>query len=176
MAASDVWDSDRGLEIHSPLAFRYPRRDYIRSAMERMAPQIRKWQAAEPPAGSNLPELLIEHFNHLIGCQTPPVRRRINAKLGLVVTGRQGGNWTLDFTSNGPNYVYEGLRPDWTYRMEVEDKLLFPFLTGQMQFFEDLLLSLRVHCARRPDEYNEALYHFLYEPDPEKLRDWYAKD
>jgi UDP-MurNAc hydroxylase len=176
MAASDVWDSDRGFEIHSPPAFHQPRSDYIRSAMERMAPQIRNRQAAEPPAGDNLPELLIEHFDNLIGCQTAPVRRRINAKLGLVVIGPQGGNWTLDFTSDGPNYVHEGLRPDWTYRIEVEDKLLFPFLNGRMGFFEDLLLSLRVHCARRPDEYNEALYHFLYEPDPEKLHNWYAKD
>jgi UDP-MurNAc hydroxylase len=176
MAASDVWDSDRGFQVHSPRAFHQPRRDYIRSAIEKMAPRIRSRQAAEPLAGNNLPELLLERFNRLIGCQTPQVRRRINAKLGLVVSGPQGGNWTLDFTSDGPNYVHEGLRPDWTYRIEVEDKLLFPFLTGQMLFFEDLLLSLRVRCARRPDEYNEALYHFLYEPDPEKLHNWYAKD
>lgn len=176
MAATDVWDSNRGLEIHSPPAFYQPRAQYIRNAVERMTPQIRTWHAAEPPAGSNLPELLIEHFNKLIGCQTPLVRRRINAKLALVVTGPHGGTWTLDFTSTGPNYVHEGFRPDWTYKIEVEDKLLFPFLTGQTLFFEDLLLSLRIRCSRRPDEYNEALYHFLYEPDPEKLHNWYAKD
>jgi UDP-MurNAc hydroxylase len=176
MAATDVWDSDGGLEIHSPPAFHQPRAQYIHAAAERMAPRIRAWQAAERPAGNNLRELLIEHFNNLIGCQTPAVRRRINAKLGLIVTGLHGGNWTLDFTSRSPNYVHEGLSPDWTYRIEVEDKLLFPFLTGQMLFFEDLLLSLRVCCSRRPDEYNEALYHFLYEPDPDKLHNWYAKD
>jgi hypothetical protein len=104
------------------------------------------------------------------------VRRRINAKLAFVVQGKHGGTWTLDFTANDNNYVREGLRPDWTYKMELEDKLLFPFLTKKMHFFEDLLLSLRVGCSRRPDEYNEALYHFLYEPCPEKLHNWYAKD
>jgi hypothetical protein len=47
-------------------------------------------------------------------------------------------------------------------------------MTREMPFFEDLLLSLRVQVARRPDTYNEPLYHFLYEPDPEKLHNWYA--
>jgi hypothetical protein len=176
MAATDVWDSERGLEVHSPPAFHQSRREYIAGASERMAPEIRKWRMLERPAGTDLPELLVKHFNSLIGCQTPAVRHRINAKLGLIVTGLHGGKWTLDFRSTGRSYVHEGLSPDWTYTIEVEDKLLYPFLTGQMLFFEDLLLSLRARCSRRPDEYNEALYHFLYESDPEKLHNWYAKD
>jgi hypothetical protein len=151
-----------------------PRQDYIRAASERMAAQIRRRRAAEPPAGSDLPQHLMAYFNTLVAAQTPLVRHRIHAKLALVVTGRQGGSWTVDFTSTGPEYIYEGLVSDWTYRIEVEDKLLYPFLTGQMHFFEDLLLSLRICLARRPDEYNEALYHFLYEPDPERLHNWYA--
>jgi hypothetical protein len=80
----------------------------------------------------------------------------------------------VDFTAPGPEYVREGILPDWTYRIEVEDKLISPFMTGEEPFFEDLLLSLRFCSARRPDEYNEPLYHFLYEPDPEKLHNWYA--
>jgi hypothetical protein len=52
--------------------------------------------------------------------------------------------------------------------------LLYPFVVGELSFLEDLFLSLRVQLARRPDEYNEPLYHFLYEPDPEKLHNWYA--
>jgi hypothetical protein len=118
----------------------------------------------------------MEHFNTLVAVQTPLVRRRINAKLALVVTGPQGGSWTVDFTSTGPGYIYEGLASDWTYKIEVEDKLFYPFLTQQTPFFEDLLLSLRIRLARRPDEYNEALYHFLYDPDPERLHNWYARD
>jgi hypothetical protein len=31
-----------------------------------------------------------------------------------------------------------------------------------------------VELARRPDVYNEPLYHFLYDPDPERLNAWYA--
>jgi UDP-MurNAc hydroxylase len=174
MAATDVWDSRSGTERWAPAAFRMPRQDYIRAASERMAAQIRLRRAAEPPAGSDLPQRLIEYFNTLVAAQTPSVRRRINAKLALVVTGRQGGTWTVDFTSTGPEYIYAGLASDWTYRIEVEDKLLYPFLAGQMIFFEDLLLSLRIRLARRPDEYNEALYHFLYDPDPERLHNWYA--
>jgi UDP-MurNAc hydroxylase len=176
MVASDVWDSVGGFEFRAPSAFRIPREQYIREASERMAQKISARQAAEPPATSQLPELFVNHFNELISAQTPLVRRRINAKLAFVVGGPHGGTWTLDFTSSGPDYVHEGLKPDWTYKIEVEDKLLFPFLNGHMPFFEDLLLSLRVRCARRPDQYNEALYHFLYEPDPEKLHNWYAKD
>jgi UDP-MurNAc hydroxylase len=174
MAATDAWDSRSGIERWAPAAFRMARQDYIRAASERMAAQIRLRRAAEPAAGSDLPHRLTEYFNTCVAAQTPLVRRRINAKLALAVTGRQEGSWTVDFTSSGPEYVYEGLASNWTYKIEVEDKLLYPFLTGQMPFFEDLLLSLRIRLARRPDEYNEALYHFLYDPDPERLHNWYA--
>jgi UDP-MurNAc hydroxylase len=174
MAATDAWDSRSGIERRAPAAFRMPRQAYIRAASERMATQIRLRRAAEPPAGSDLPQRLTEYFNPLVAAQTPFIRSRIHAKLALVITGRQGGSWIVDFTSSGPEYVYAGLASDWTYKIEVEDKLLYPFLTGQMPFFEDLLLSLRIRLARRPDEYNEALYHFLYDPDPERLHNWYA--
>ncbi len=174
MAATDVWDSHSGMEHRAPAAFRVPRQDYIRAASERMAPQIRARQAQERPAESDLGERLVSYFNTTVAAQTPAIRRRINAKLGLVVTGPHGGKWTADFASSGPEHVREGLAADWSYKLQVEDKLLYPFLTGQIPFFEDLLLSLRVRCARRPDEYNEPLYHFLYEPDPEKLNNWYA--
>jgi hypothetical protein len=133
-------------------------------------------QAAEDPATSELPGLFFKHFNDLISAQTPAVRSRINAKVGFVVNGPHGGSWTLDFNSSGPDYVYEGLKSEWNYKIELEDKLLFPFLTKQMFFFEDLFLSLRVRLARRPDKYNDPLYQFFYEPDPEKLHNWYAKD
>jgi UDP-MurNAc hydroxylase len=174
MAATDAWDSRSGIERRAPAAFRMPRQDYIRAASERMAAPIRLRREAEPPAGSDLPQRLTEYFNTLVAAQTPFIRRQVNAKLALVVTGRQGGSWTVDFAAAGPEYTHEGLASNWTYKMEVEDKLLYPFLTGQMPFFEDLLLSLRVRLARRPDEYNEALYHFLYDPDPERLHNWYA--
>jgi UDP-MurNAc hydroxylase len=174
LAAGDVWDSRTGVERRAPSCFRLPRQEYIRAASERLAPQIRARQAAEAPAGSDLGCRFVNHFNGLLAAQTPAIRNRIQAKLGFLVTGRHGGAWTVDFTSPGPEYVREGLAADWTYTIEVEDKLLYPFLTGQMPFFEDLLLSLRVRCARRPDVYNEPLYHFLYEPDPEKLHSWYA--
>ena len=176
MSATDVWDSHSGIERRAPAILRVPRQEYIRAASERMTPHIRARQAAEPPAGSDLPQRLVDYFNTRVAAQTPLIRQRINAKLALVVTGRHGGTWSVDFTSPGPDYVHEGLPADWTYKIEVEDKLLYPFLTGQEPFFEHLLLSLRVRLARRPDEYNEPLYHFLYEPDPEKLHNWYAAD
>ena len=174
MAATDVWDSRSGIDRRAPAAFRVPRQEYIRTASERMAPHIRARKAAELPAGSDLPQRLADYFNTLAAAQSPEIRRRINAKLALVVTSPHGGTCSVDFTSPGPEYVHEGLAADWTYKIEVEDKLLYPFLTGQEPFFEHLLLSLRVRLARRPDEYNEPLYHFLYEPDPEKLHNWYA--
>jgi UDP-MurNAc hydroxylase len=174
MASSDVWDSRAGFEPRAPAAFRRPRQEYIREASERMAPTIRAWKEAEPPAGGDLAQRLAAHFNTLVAAQTAEMRQRINARLAFAVTGPQGGEWTVDFTAPGPEFVREGLLPDWTYKIEVEDKLLYPFVTGEEPFFEDLLLSLRFRAARRPDEYNEPLYHFLYEPDPRKLHDWYA--
>jgi UDP-MurNAc hydroxylase len=174
MAATDVWDSQSGYERWAPAGFCVPRQEYICDASERMAPQIRARQSAEPPAGSDLAQRLTAYFNERVAVQTQMVRRRINAKLALLVTDPHGGAWTVDFTAPGPEYVTEGLTPDWTYKVQVEDKLLYPFLVGEMPFFEDLFLSLRVQLARRPDEYNEPLYHFLYEPDPEKLHNWYA--
>jgi hypothetical protein len=174
MAATDVWDSRTGFQPCAPAAFREPRPDYIQSAAERMAPAIKAARASEPPAHSDLPQLINQHFNTLVGAQTSEVRKRINAKLALAVRGPRGGQWTVDFAAPGPQYVREGLSPDWTYKIEVEDKLLSPFMTGEEPFFEDLLLSLRFSSSRRPDQYNEPLYHFLYEPDPEKLDNWYA--
>lgn len=174
MAATDIWDNCSGMERYAPEIFHMPRQDYIRKASQLLAPKIRADQAAEPPAGSDLPERLASHFNALVSAQTRAVRKRINAKLALVVTGRHSGAWTVDFTSKECSYVREGLVSDWTYKIETEDKLLYPFLTGERQFFEHLLLSLRVRLARRPDEYNEPLYHFLYDPDPERLHNWYA--
>jgi UDP-MurNAc hydroxylase len=174
MAATDVWDSRSGFEPRAPVSFRNPRSEYIRSAAERMAASIAAARASEPAAHSDLPQLISRHFNTLVGAQTPQVRKRINAKMALAVRGTHGGEWTVDFTAPGPEYVREGLSPDWTYKIEVEDKLLSPFMTGEEPFFEDLLLSLRFSPSRRPDQYNEPLYHFLYEPDPEKLHNWYA--
>ena len=175
MAATDVWDSERGFEPHAPAGLRVPRREYLQSTSERMAPQIASARAAEPPAHPDLPNSLVKHFDALVAAQTPGVRARINAKLALEVTGPRGGQWTVDFTAPGPHFVREGLLPDWTYKIAVEDKLISPFVCGEEPFFEDLLLSLRFRGARRPDEYNEPLYHFLYEPDPEKLHNWYAE-
>lgn len=174
MAATDVWDSLTGFEPHAPAAFRTPRPSYIHSASQRMAPLIAAARAAEPPANCDLPNLLPEHFNALVAAQTPTVRKRINAKLALEVSGPRGGEWTIDFTSPGPEFVREGVLPDWTYKIEVEDKLISPLMTGEERFFEHLLLSLRFRPSRRPDEFNEPLYHFLYEPDPERLHNWYA--
>ena len=176
LAATDVWDSRTGVELRAPAPFRLPRQEYIRDASERLAPAIRVRREREEPAGADLGERLVSYFNAAVAAQTPAVRRRIDTKLALVVAGPQGGAWTVDFTGAGPGYVREGVAPDWTYRLEIEDKVLYRFLTGRVPFFEHILLSLRVRCARRPDEYNEPLYHFLYEPDPEKLHNWYASD
>lgn len=175
MACTDVWDSDSGYEAHAPASFRVPRQEYIRSASERMAPAIAAARTAEPAAHEDLPKLLPAHFHELVRAQTPGIRKRINAKLAFAVTGSRGGEWTVDFAPDGCDYVREGILADWTYKIEVEDKLISPFVTGEEPFFEDLLLSLRMRTSRRPDEYNEPLYHFLYEPDPEKLHNWYAK-
>jgi len=174
MAASDAWDSETGFEQHSPSMFRQPRAEYVKCAAERMRDAIASSRAAEPPAHAQLGELLVERFNEEVAAQSPAVRKRIGAKLALQVTGARGGEWTVDFTSTGKDYVREGLLPDWTYKIEMEDKLLSPFFTGEEPFFEDLLLSMRFRSARRPDEYNEPLYHFLYDSDPEKLHNWYA--
>jgi UDP-MurNAc hydroxylase len=174
MAATDVWDSRTGIERHAPESFRRPRQEYIREASARMAPQIQARRAAETPAGSDFSNRLFQYFNPLVAAQSAAMRKRINAKVGLEVSGPQASHWMIDFTAEGTEFVREGLAPDWTYKMQVEDKLLYPFLTGEMPFLEDLLLTLRVRCARRPDEFNEPLYNFLYEPDPEKLHNWYA--
>jgi UDP-MurNAc hydroxylase len=175
MKTTDVWDSTAGFEAKAPIIFNVPRRDYVLEASERMAPRIRAQRLAEPRAGNDLGYLLVNHFSSLVAEQTPAIRRRIDASLVLEVTGPQGGKWTVDFTATGREFVSEGMSPDWTYRIKVEDKLLYPFLTGEAPFFEELLLSLRARLTRRrPEDYNEPLYHFLYEPDPEKLHNWYA--
>ncbi len=174
MAATDVWDSYKGFEPNAPASLRLPRSQYICAASERMAPRIAARRAAEPPAHANLPDLLPRFFGELVAAQTPAVRRRINAKLALNVLGPRGGDWTVDFTAPGPEFVRPGILPDWTYKIEVEDKMISPYVTGEEPFFEDLFLSFRFRVARMPDEYNEPLYHFLYEPNPEKLHNWYA--
>ncbi len=175
MAASDVWDSHAGFEPHAPESFRKPRQEYIACASERMAASIASAHESEPAAHSDLANLLPRFFNDLVGRQSDDIRKLINAKLAFDVSGKRGGAWTVDFLASGPEFVREGIASDWTYKIEVEDKLISPFVTGEEPFFEDLLLSLRVRCNRRPDVFNEPLYHFLYEADPEKLHNWYAQ-
>jgi UDP-MurNAc hydroxylase len=175
MAATDVWDSRAGFEPHAPQSFRKPRQEYIACASERMADSIASGYKSEPAAHPNLPNLLPGFFNRLVGQQSADIRKIINAKLALKVHGPRGGSWTVDFFESGPEFVREGIASDWTYTIEVEDKLISPFITGAEPFFEDLLLSMRMRCSRKPDVFNEPLYHFLYEPDPEKLHNWYAQ-
>jgi UDP-MurNAc hydroxylase len=174
MAATDIWDSRTGFEPHAPASFRVPRKEYIAVASERAAPSIAAAYDAEAPAHGDLPNLIPEFFNALVAAQSSKIRQTINAKLAFCVNGPRGGAWTVDFTAPGPEFVHEGISPDWTYKIDIEDKLISPFITGAEPFFEDLLLSLRFKCCRRPDVFNEPLYHFLYEPDPEKLHNWYA--
>jgi UDP-MurNAc hydroxylase len=174
MAATDVWDSDVGFQSLAPASFRLPRYQYIRDASERMADAVRAAYRAEAPAHDDLPNLLPHFFNTILAAQTPNIREIINAKLAFSVYGPRGGAWTVDFSSAGPDFVSEGIHPEWTYKIDVADKLISPFITGEEPFFEDLFLSMRLRCHRRPDEFNEPLYHFLYEPDPEKLHNWYA--
>jgi UDP-MurNAc hydroxylase len=174
MRATDTWDSDAGFQQNSPASFHSSRADYIRDASARMKPAIDSKRAAEPAAHDDLRNLLPAHFNAMAEAQTHASRQRINAKLALSVYGPRGGDWTLDLTAPGPEFVREGILQDWTYKIEVEDKLISPFITGEEKFFEDLLLSFPFRPSRRPDEFNEPLYHFLYEPDPEKFHNWYA--
>jgi UDP-MurNAc hydroxylase len=174
MAATDVWDSQTGFEQHSPDIFRVQRCEYIQSAAARMSESIQSARAAEPPAINDLGERIAQHFQEAVAALSPELRHRIGAKLALVSSGPRGGQWTIDFTAPGPHFVSDELATDWTYKIEMEDKLLSPFFTGEEPFFEDLLLSLRFRSSRQPDEYNEPLYHFLYESDPEKLKNWYA--
>ena len=174
MTATDVWDSQLGFESHSPAAFHMPRQQYIAEASERMADSIARARAAEPPADSRLPSAVTRYFNELVAAQTSAVRQRIGA----------GSLWTSADREvvSGPStstrrvrrlfvkaYCLTGLTK-WTSRTSFCGPL-----SAVEPFFEDLLLSLRFRADRRPDVYDEALYHFLYEPDPEKLHNWYAK-
>jgi UDP-MurNAc hydroxylase len=174
LAATDVWDSRTGIEHRAPAAFRLPRQEYVREAAARHAHRILTAKAAEPPAQADLPARVHAFFDEIVGAQSPELRRRIGARLALQAHGPHGGAWTIDFTTDGPAFTREGISPDWTYKLETEDRVLYPFVTRTMPFFEDLLLSMRVRLARRPDVYNEPLYHFLYEPDSKKLQEWYA--
>jgi UDP-MurNAc hydroxylase len=175
MAVSDVWDSRTGFEPHAPAHLRRPRMDYLRDASARMAGEIASKRRAETAAGSDLGSKFAAYFGERVAAQSEAMRRKIAAKVAFHVTGPQGGDFTIDFTASDRNYVREGIAPDWTYRIEAEDKLVYPFVSGKLEFLEDLFLSLRVRLARRPDQYNELLYHWLYDPDPERLHDRYEK-
>jgi len=174
MNASDRWDSDKGFEHRAPESFRGERADYVKDAARRMRDTIRAWRAAETPAGSDLSARVVEYFGTRVAAQEPGIRARIGAKLLVEATGPQAGSWTVDFTANGP-YAREGSCSDFTYRMRTQDVCLYPFVSGREEFLEDMLLSLRVTLARRPDVYNELLYHFLYDPDPVRMRTFYAR-
>lgn len=174
MAASDRWDSAKGFEHLAPASFRGDRADYLRDAALRMRDTIRGWRAAEAPAGSDLSARVVEYFDSRVAAQDPAIRSRVGAKLLVEATGPQAGSWTVDFNAKGP-YAREGSCSDFTYRLRTQDLCLYPFVSGREEFLEDMLLSLRVSLARRPDVYNEPLYHFLYDPDPERMRSWYAR-
>jgi UDP-MurNAc hydroxylase len=173
MTAGDVWDSATGFERRSPNAIEMDRGQYIEDAARRMAPTIQQWRASEAPAAHDLSERLEEYFGTRVSALSESVRRRIGAKLAIVVSGPQGGAWTVDFNGPGPTFVRQGLAADWSYKIDVEDKIIYPFVSGTMDFLEDLFLSFRVRLARRPDRYNDPLYNFIYDPDPRRLENWY---
>ena len=174
MAASDRWDSTKGFEQLAPASFRGERDAYVKDAARRMHDTIRGWRAAEAPAGRDLSARVVEYFDARVAAQDPAIRSRVGAKLLVEATGPQAGSWTVDFNAKGP-YAREGSCTDFTYRLRTQDVCLYPFVSGREEFLEDMLLSLRVSLARRPDVYNEPLYHFLYDPDPERMRSWYAR-
>lgn len=173
LAATDAWDSGHGIMQNAPAAFRMPRRDYIAHAATQMSEELATRKAVEPAPNGDLPQLLTQYFEERVAAQTPEIRRRIGAKVALDIAGRAGGAWTIDFLGPPP-YVREGIASDWTYRIQTEDAVIYPFVAGQIPFLEDLFLSLRIRLARRPDVYNEPLYHFFYDPDPSRLQRWYA--
>jgi UDP-MurNAc hydroxylase len=174
MAATDAWDSSRGFLRAAPESFHADRGRYIADAAARQAAKITARKEAEPAAGSDLGERVIEFFQQRLAALSPEMRRRIGARVNVEATGPQGGAWTVDFTAPGPVFAREGTAGDWTYRFRAEDRILYPFMTGRETWLEDLFLSMRVELGRRPDQYNEPLYHFLYDPDPERLNRWYA--
>ncbi len=173
MVAGDVWDDSAGLERRSPGLAVVDRRRYVEEAAEKSAPIVAEWRRRELPAGDDLGERLEQYFDERIVPLSPTMRQRIGTKLALHVAGPRGGDWTVDFTAPGPHFTRRGTSDDWTYRIEVEDKLLYPFVSGEREFLEDLFLSLRARLARRPDRYNEPLYNFFYDPDPKRLESWY---
>ncbi|MGH9867890.1 MAG: MBL fold metallo-hydrolase [Candidatus Polarisedimenticolia bacterium] len=173
MAATDVWDSTRGFIRQAPDSFHGDRGRYMADAAARMAPRLAALSNL-PAAGTDLGACVMSYFQDRVGALSPDMRRRVGARLLVEATGPQAGAWTVDFNAAGSTFVREGRADDWTYRMKVEDRLLYPFMTGRETWLEDLFLSLRVELSRRPDVYNEPLYHFLYDPDPGRLSRWYA--
>jgi Beta-lactamase superfamily domain len=174
MMVGDVWDSRTGLERRSSRPEPPNRREYIADVSQRLAPTMERWRAEEPPARSDLGERISRYFESRVGALSMEMRRRIGAKVGIVAHGKMDGAWTIDFESSDSTFVREGLAKDWTYKIDVEDKLLYPFVSGAHEFFEDLFLSLRCRLARRPDRYNDPLYNFFYDPNPRRLEDWYG--
>jgi hypothetical protein len=174
MAAGDAWDSRRGYERRSPDAFHGPREAYVRDAAARTAASIARRRALEPPAERDLGERFVAYFGARVRALSPAMRRRVGARVHFRVTGPHGGDFTVDF-ADPHTPARPGAPADWTYRVEAEDRLLYPFLAGRLEFLEDLFLSLRARLARRPDAYNEPLYHFFYDPDPRRLDAHYAR-
>lgn len=143
------------------------KRRYLESYQDDRLPVIRRELAEIPESPFSLLQKLCDFFQPLISA-SPFFRRRIDGRLLIETVGVNPEQVIIDFTQ-ARNSVYPYTREEHFYVLRIEDRLL-NFVLGHGLSWEELLLSLRVHASREPDQYNEALVVFLRFADPASYR------
>lgn len=150
MNPGDAWSVASGLDRAAPPPNWSRRMEEIEQLSHDMSGRITEYFASEPPAPENLYEEFETYFNGLLTAD-PSAAPRVGIVTWWVVTGPQGGDWTIDFTREG-KWVRRGAPEKWNLRMTIPDTLVAKGIRG-LGNWEDLVLSFRVRLSRRPDRY-----------------------
>ncbi len=121
--------------------------------------------ARHPEPTQSLWDGFRDHFERLLA-MSPYFNSRIDMRVGFVVEGPGGGEWSVDFRP-GREAVADTLG-DCAYVYRFASRWLPPILDGSVPW-EDFLLSLRFAARRDPDRYNDHLLGLLKFAEPEAL-------
>jgi UDP-MurNAc hydroxylase len=163
----DTWDAATRMRDADPrwrdFAFGDP--TYLEAYAARRQRDVAAVLARHPEPTQSLWDGFRDHFERLLA-MSPYFNSRIDMRVGFVVEGPGGGEWSVDFRP-GREVVADTLG-DCAYVYRFASRWLPPILDGSVPW-EDFLLSLRFTARRNPDRYNDHLLGLLKFAEPDAL-------
>lgn len=155
MNPGDTWTPEAGHVRRRPAPDWSRRMEAIEELSRAMRAPRAEYFASEPPAPPDLYERFVGYFHgHLE--RDPGVAQSINLCIYWTVTGRQGGEWAIDFRKRR-DWVTRGAPDDWNLHITIPETLVHKGISG-LGVWDDIILSFRVRLSRRPDRFMKEFW------------------